>query len=157
LLDRCGTTEEVTPAGIPGAGDYKACLTGPVPWQNDSDAQAHPLWLQWRTPEGDHASLRVVDDVLAELLRHDEVIDARLEYCRSHMAGDGRVCSAKVAVRITPGPEPKLPDRLSVLCRITQSNVEWKWTHDLPEFQPIGLKVAWRERWLGRVKSTGVG
>lgn len=157
LVDHCGGSG-VVPPSIVGASDYQACLTGPMAWEADADAQTHPLWLQWHTAEAEHESLMVVDDVLAELLNHSDVVtEARLAYCRSRMMGDGRVCSAKLAIRVTPGPEDELPDRLSVLCRMTQANVEWKWTHERPEARSVGLKVAWRERWLGRVKSTGVG
>ena len=73
------------------------------------------------------------------------------------MVGDGRLCSAKVSVALVPIPADELPDRLMVLCRMTQANVGWKRSHEGKKSQPVSLKVAWRERWLGRVKSTGVG
>jgi hypothetical protein len=139
------------------AEDYQVCLTGPVPWQADESADDHPLWLQWRTSVSEHTSLTVIDDVIDELQRADIVSNAQLDYCRSRMTGDGRICSAKVSVRLSPGiGAEELPDKLSVLCRATQANVEWKRTHQGPATRSVGLKVAWRERWLGRVKSTGV-
>ncbi|TCM46705.1 hypothetical protein [Kribbella sp. VKM Ac-2568] len=155
LAALCGYSGE--PLTVPRAVDYQVCLTGPVPWQADTEYKAHPLWLQWHAPVSKHESLTVIDDVILELLRSDIVSDAQLDYCRSRMTGDGRICSAKVSVRLVSGiAEDDLPDKLSVLCRATQAEVEWKRTTQDPDGRSVGLKVAWRERWLGRVKSTGV-
>ncbi len=154
LAAACGRPSSLT---VPRAADYQMCLTGPVPWEADPEDKAHPLWLQWHAPLGSHNSLTVIDDVIAELLDSPIVTDAQLDYCRSRMTGDSRICSAKVSVRLTAGiSEDDLPDKLSVLCRATQANVEWKRTNQDPDRRSVGLKVAWRERWLGRVKSTGV-
>ena len=154
LAAACGRPSSLT---VPRAADYQMCLTGPVPWEADTEHKAHPLWLQWHAPLGSHNSLTVIDDVIAELLDSPIVTDAQLDYCRSRMTGDSRICSAKVSVRLTTGiSEDDLPDKLSVLCRATQANVEWKRTNQDPDRRSVGLKVAWRERWLGRVKSTGV-
>ncbi|TCN43986.1 hypothetical protein EV644_101879 [Kribbella orskensis] len=151
----CGESGEALT--VPRAIDYQVCLTGPVPWQADTEYKAHPLWLQWHAPVSKHEALTVIDDVILELLRSDIVSDAQLDYCRSRMTGDGRICSAKVSVRLVSGiAEDDLPDKLSVLCRATQAEVEWKRTTQDPDGRSVGLKVAWRERWLGRVRSTGV-
>jgi hypothetical protein len=156
LMAACGGPSQWS-LTVPRAIDYQVCLTGPVPWQTDTAYKAHPLWLQWHSAVGTHDSLTVIDDVIAELLRSEIVLDAQLDYCRSRMTGDRRVCSAKVSVQLATGiTEEELPDRLSVLCRATQANVEWKRTNQDPDRRSVGLKVAWRERWLGRVKSTGV-
>jgi hypothetical protein len=155
LAARCGAAGKEPDLGR--VVDYQVCLTGPVDWQADEGADDHPLWLQWRTSVSEHTSLTVIDDVIAELQRADIVRHAQLDYCRSRMTGDGRICSAKVSVRLSPGiTAEELPDKLSVLCRATEANVEWKRTHQGPDTRSVGLKVAWRERWLGRVKSTGI-
>ena len=149
--------KESVPAASVTPGYRHPRLTGPVPWQADTEYRAHPLWLQWHAPVSKHEALTVIDDVILELLRSDIVSDAQLDYCRSRMTGDGRICSAKVSVRLVSGiVEDDLPDKLSVLCRATQAEVEWKRTTQDPDGRSVGLKVAWRERWLGRVKSTGV-
>jgi hypothetical protein len=135
------------------AADYQACITGPFPWPGDDSRDDHPLWLQWQTPVGDNPSLtvihEVVDEVIRELAASPNVRTAELDYCRTRMAGDKRLHSAKVSVELVAGIPPEdLPDVLSVLCRSTQASVEWRLPH--------GLKLAWRERWLARIKSTGV-
>jgi len=155
LATRYGVTTDSV--DLPRAADYQICATGPFAWSADGAVESRPLWLQWETSVGEDTSLRVIDDVIDELLRAEIVEHAQLDYCRSRMTGNGRLCSAKVSVRLSSGIDSDdLPDRLSVLCRSTQANVEWNLMRRDPSAHTVRLKVAWRERWLGRVNSTGV-
>jgi predicted amino acid-binding ACT domain protein len=155
LASRYGVDMEST--DLPRAADYQMCSTGPFAWSADGAFENRPLWLRWESPVGEDTSLRVIDDVIEELLRAEIVEHAQLDYCRSRMTGNGRLCSAKVSVRLSADIDSDdLPDRLSVLCRSTQANVEWNLMRRDPTLHTVRLKVAWRERWLGRVNSTGV-
>ena len=155
LASRYGVNTESM--DVPRAADYQMCATGPFAWSADGDFEDRPLWLQWQSSASEDTSLRVIDDVLEELKRAEIVEHAQLDYCRSRMTGDGRLCSAKVSVRLSSEIDSDdLADRLSVLCRSTQANVEWNLMRRDPTVHTVRLKVAWRERWLGRVNSTGV-
>jgi hypothetical protein len=163
LASRCALrqTSVAQPVHPARAADYQACLTGPLHWPTDAACDDHPLWMQWETPAGDDkwSSVihEVIGEVIGELTSSPKVESAQLDYCRSRLTGDKWLHSAKVSVRlVTDIADDDLPDTLSVLCRATQAEVEWKMSRKDPTARSIRLKVAWRERWLARIRSTGV-
>lgn len=140
------------------ASDYQLCVTGPVSAPDLAAAPGRPLWLMWRKPVGrDVSSERLIKDVVARLLQDPAVEQVQLEYFRSRVIGDGRRMSAKLSVRMSPAiSESELRPVLSTLARSVQADVEWGLSGGDPAARSARLKVAWRERWLGRTGSSGV-
>lgn len=138
------------------ASDYGLCLTGPVPPR--AEAPARPLWLRWQKPTGkDVSSNRLIGDVIARLLEDDQVKQVRLDYFRSRVVGDSRRMTAKLSVRMAEGiSEPGLGPVLGTLARSTQADIEWALSGRAPAARSTRLMIAWRERWLGRIGSSGV-
>lgn len=144
--------------GETAATDYQVLSTGPVSPRIAASAE-HPLWLSWIIPLEHDAAKRppdVAQLVLAQLCEAaDRVAGGRIDYYRVRVLADGRVRGrAKVSVSLTEGiVRTHIPALLSELCAWAQREVVATLVRDHVPLRTIRLRLAWRERWLGRVST----
>ncbi|HEU5472014.1 MAG TPA: hypothetical protein VFV67_15285 [Actinophytocola sp.] len=158
LTRRQGVRERSRIASSP-ATDYQVLSTGPVrPGIADPDSGIeHPLWLSWTVPLEFDAAKRppdVAQLVLAQLCAASgQVTGGRVDYYRVRVLPDGRVRGrAKVSVTLAEDiTRSRIPEMLSELCPWAQREVVATLIRDRVPLRAIRLRVAWRERWLGRV------
>jgi hypothetical protein len=139
------------------AADYRVLSTGPVRPRIEETARDsdHPLWLSWGVPLERDPELRrdVVQLVLTQLLEAtDRVVGGRIYYYRARVQPSGRVTGrAKITVSLVPGiARGDVPSLLSELCPWAQREVAGLLVRDDVPLSTIRLRLAWRERWLGR-------
>ena len=144
--------------GETAATDYQVLSTGPVSPRIAASAE-HPLWLSWIIPLEHDAAKRppdVAQLVLAQLCEAtDRVAGGRIDYYRVRVLADGRVRGrAKVSVSLAEGiARTHVPALLSELCAWAQREVVATLVRDHVPLRTIRLRLAWRERWLGRVST----
>ncbi len=139
------------------AADYQVLSTGPVRPRiaesvRDTD---HPVWLSWGVPLERDPALRpdVAELVLAQLLEDGERVTAgRIDYYRVRVHPGGRVTGrAKLTLSLVAGTaRGDIPSLLSELCPWAQREVAARLVHDDVPLSAVRLRLAWRERWLGR-------
>jgi hypothetical protein len=146
--------------GDSAAADYRVLATGPVhPCIEESVKETdHPVWLSWGIPLEPDPALRpdVAELVLAQLKEATEsVTDGRIDYYRVRVQARGRVTGrAKITVSLRPGTaRGDVPSLLSELCPWAQREVAARLVRDDVPLSAIRLRLAWRERWLGRSSS----
>jgi len=146
--------------GASAAADYQVLRTGPVrPRIEESVRETdHPLWLSWGLPlELDPDKRPDVAGLVLSQLREatDRVTACRVDYYRGRVLPGGLVTGrAKLIVSLTPDIEPaEVPRRLSELCPWAQREVVSQLVDDKVPLNQIRLRLAWRERWLGRSSS----
>lgn len=163
LASDCGLTRRQavrarTQIGGSAATDYQVLSTGPVMPRIEPVVE-HPLWLSWVVPLEYDAAKRPPDVaalVVAQLCEAtDRVGGARIDYYRVRVLADGRVKGrAKISVTLLAGPaKAQIPDLLSELCPWAQREVIGTLVRDHVPLRAIQLRVAWRERWLGRAST----
>lgn len=143
------------------ATDYQVLSTGPVApgIAENATTVEHPLWLSWVVPLEHDAAKRPPDVaalVLAQLCdAGDRVSAGRIDYYRVRVLPDGRVKGrAKISVTLLPGTaKARIPAMLSELCPWAQREVIATLVRDHVPLRAIRLRVAWRERWLGRTST----
>lgn len=141
------------------ATDYQVLSTGPVAPRilGEGAPDEHPVWLSWVVPlERDAASRPpdVAQLALAQLCTAaDRVIGGRVDYYRVRLLPDGRLKGrAKISVSLVPSiARTCIPAKLSELCGWAQREVMATLVRDHVPQHSILLRLAWRERWLGRV------
>lgn len=139
------------------AADYQVLRTGPVRPRieqcvRDTD---HPVWLSWGIPlERDPARRLDVASLVVAQLREatDRVTGCRIDSYRGRvLPGDQLTARAKLTVSLRPGVEPEeIPKLLSELCPWAQREVVSRLVREDVPLNAIRLRLAWRERWLGR-------
>jgi len=146
--------------GDSAAADYHVLSTGPVhPRIEDSVRETdYPLWLSWGIPLEHDPALRpdVAELVLAQLKEATErVAGGQIDYYRVRVQPNGRVTGrAKITVSLVPGTASgDIPSLLSELCPWAQREVAARLVRDDVPLGAIRLRLAWRERWLGRSSS----
>jgi hypothetical protein len=162
----CGLTRRQgvrtrTQIGHSPATDYQVLSTGPVTpgIAAAADVVEHPLWLSWVIPLEYDAAKRPPDVaalVLAQLCEAvDRVSGARIDYYRVRVLPDGRVKGrAKISVALLADPaKARIPALLSELCPWAQREVVATLIRDHIPLRAIQLRLAWRERWLGRAST----
>jgi hypothetical protein len=162
----CGLTRrqevrERTRIGASAAADYQVLSTGPVAPRiaRPTDVIDHPLWLSWMIPlEADAASRPpdVAQLVLAQLCSATGwITGGTIDYYRVRALPDGRVKGrAKICVTLPEGTtRGKIPTLLSELCPWAQREVIATLVRDHVPLRAIRLRLAWRERWLGRANT----
>ncbi len=120
----------------------------------------HPLWLSWVVPLESDAAKRPPDvaalvlDQLCEAA--DRVSGARIDYYRVRVLPDGRLRGrAKISVTLAGNvARTGVPAILSDLCPWAQREVVATLVRDQVPLRAIRLRLAWRERWLGRASGT---
>jgi hypothetical protein len=162
LASSCGLTRrqgvrERSTIGDSAAADYRVLATGPVrPRIEESVKETdHPVWLSWGIPLEPDPALRpdVAELVLAQLREAtDRVTDGQIDYYRVHVGAGGRLTGrAKITVSLVPGVHRgDVPSLLSELCPWAQREVAARLVRDDVPLSAIRLRIAWRERWLGR-------
>jgi hypothetical protein len=163
LASDCGLTRRQgvrarTQISVSSATDYQVLSTGPVTPAITvaADAVEHPLWLSWAVPLESDAAKRPPDVaalVMAQLCEAgDRVAGARIDYYRVRVLADGRVKGrAKISVALLEEPaKSRIPTLLSELCPWAQREVIATLVRDHIPLRAIQLRLAWRERWLGR-------
>jgi hypothetical protein len=159
----CGLTRRQdirsrTRIGETAAMDYQTLSTGPVAPRimAASAVTEHPLWLSWVVPIEDDVDKRPPDVaglVLAQLREAgDQVRSARIDFYRVRVLPDGRVKGrAKISIALLDGTvKARIPTALSELCPWAQREVIATLVRDQVPLRAIRLRLAWRERWLGR-------
>jgi hypothetical protein len=163
LASDCGLTRRQavrarTQIGSTAASDYQVLSTGPVT-PLIKPVVEHPLWLSWVVPLEYDAAKRPPDVaalVLAQLCEAaDQVGGARIDYYRVRVLPDGRVKGrAKLTVTLLADPaQARIPTLLSELCPWAQREVVATLIRDHIPLRAIQLRLAWRERWLGRAST----
>lgn len=160
----CGLTRQKgvrqrTRIGQTAATDYQVLNTGPVAPRiaGAGGPDEHPVWLSWVVPLERDAAARppdVAQLALAQLLAAaDRVTGGRIDYYRVRVLPDGRVKGrAKISVSLIPSiARSAIPAKLSELCAWAQREVMATLVRDHVPQRSILLRLAWRERWLGRV------
>jgi predicted amino acid-binding ACT domain protein len=136
------------------ATDYRVLRTGPMRPPIKEATLDHPLWLSWGMPLSDTLRrLDVAELVVEQLLEAaDRVATARIDYYRARVLPDGHVVGrAKIAVSLVDGvAEADIPGLLSELCPWAQRESVARLLGDELPLGAIRLRLAWRERWLGR-------
>jgi hypothetical protein len=158
LTRRQGVRERRSRIADTAATDYQVLSTGPVRpgIARSADEAEHPLWLSWTIPLEYDAAKRppdVAQLVLAQLREAaDRVSGGRIDYYRVRVQPDGRVRGrAKITVALVDGvPRTRVPALLSELCPWAQREVIATLVRDHVPLRSIRLRLAWRERWLGR-------
>jgi hypothetical protein len=166
VASECGLTRrqgvrERSRIGETPATDYQVLSTGPVaPHITESaGATEHPVWLSWTIPLELDAAKRppdVAQLVLAQLSEaNDRITGGRIDYYRVRVLPDGRVRGrAKICVTLAEGvARVRVPEMLSELCPWAQREVVATLIRDHVPLRTIQLRLAWRERWLGRVST----
>jgi hypothetical protein len=162
LTRRQGVRDRHTRIAESPATDYQVLSTGPVEPRIvpvPSEAAEHPLWLSWVMPLEYDAAKRppdVAQLVLAQLCdAADRISGARIDYYRVRVLPDGRVKGrAKICVTLPEGlSKTGIPPMLSELCPWAQREVIATLVRDHIPLRAIRLRLAWRERWLGRSNS----
>jgi hypothetical protein len=143
--------------GDSAAADYHALTTGPVHPRIENSVREtdHPLWLSWGIPLEPDAALRpdVAELVLAQLKEAtDRVTGGQIDYYRVRVLASGRVTGrAKITVSLAGGiARGDIPSLLSELCPWAQREVAARLVRDDVPLSAVRLRLAWRERWLGR-------
>ncbi|MGH3880873.1 MAG: hypothetical protein ACRDSK_27945, partial [Actinophytocola sp.] len=146
--------------GDSAAADYHVLSTGPVHPRIEGSVREtdHPLWLSWGIPLEQDPALRpdVAELVLAQLKEATaKVAGGQIDYYRVRVQPNGRVTGrAKITVSLVPGTaRGDIPSLLSELCPWAQREVAARLVRDDVPLGAIRLRVAWRERWLGRSSS----
>lgn len=163
LASDCGLTRRQgvrgrTQIGSTAAIDYQVLSTGPVAPRIAAVVE-HPLWLSWVVPLESDAAKRPPDVaalVLAQLCEAtDRVTGGRIDYYRVRVRPDGRVKGrAKISVTLLADPaKAQIPALLSELCPWAQREVVATLVRDHIPLRAIQLRLAWRERWLGRAST----
>lgn len=161
LARDCGLTRrqeasKPVPIGRTAATDYQVLSTGPVA-PRIAGADEYPVWLSWAIPLEPDAAARppdVAQLALAQLCAADDrVTGGRIDYYRVRVTPDGRVKGrAKIVVSLVPSiARTSIPGKLSELCGWAQREVMATLVRDHVPQRSILLRLAWRERWLGRV------
>lgn len=162
LASSCGLTRrqgvrERSTIGDSAAADYRVLATGPVRPRIEESVKAtnHPVWLSWGIPLEADPALRpdVAELVLAQLKEAaDRVTAGRIDYYRVRVGAAGRLTGrAKITVSLVPGiHRGDVPSLLSELCPWAQREVAARLVRDDVPLSAIRLRLAWRERWLGR-------
>ncbi len=162
LASACGLTrrQEVRARSMishSAAADYRVLATGPVSPRIEESVKEtdHPVWLSWGIPLETDPALRpdVAELVLAQLKEaSDRVTGGQIDYYRVHVQARGRVTGhAKITVSLRPGTVLRdVPSLLSELCPWAQREVAARLVRDEVPLSAIRLRLAWRERWLGR-------
>jgi hypothetical protein len=161
LTRRQGVRERRSRIGETAATDYQVLSTGPVTPRISQSAEVaeHPLWLSWMIPLEDDAAKRPPDvaQLVLNQLREaaDRLTGGRIDYYRVRVLADGRVRGrAKISVTLTENvPRARIPALLSELCPWAQREVVATLVRDHVPLRSIRLRLAWRERWLGRVST----
>lgn len=158
----CGLTRrkgvrERTRIADTAATDYQVLSTGPVAPRiiPEEPVVEHPLWLSWAMPLEYDAAKRppdVAQLVLAQLCEAaDRIGGGRIDYYRVRVLPNGRVKGrAKICVALLDDTKANIPSMLSELCPWAQREVIATLVRDHVPLRSIGLRLAWRERWLGR-------
>jgi hypothetical protein len=155
LTRRQGVRDRRSRIGDTAATDYQVLSTGPVSPRITPVAE-HPLWLSWVVPLELDAAKRppdVAQLVLAQLCEAgDRVASGRIDYYRVRVLPDGRIKGrAKISVSLLDGTtNAQIPGMLSELCPWAQREVIATLVRDHVPLRSIRLRLAWRERWLGR-------
>jgi hypothetical protein len=155
LTRRQGVLERRSHIGETPAIDYQVLSTGPVA-PRITPVVEHPLWLSWVVPLEHDAAKRppdVAQLVLAQLCEAgDRVSGGRIDYYRVRVLPDGRIRGrAKISVSLLDGTsKARIPAMLSELCPWAQREVIATLIRDHVPLRSIRLRLAWRERWLGR-------
>jgi hypothetical protein len=157
-LTRRRDTQAVSSIAGSPATDYYVLSTSPVRARiTDANTPSdRPLWLSWGIPvDEDDPDLRppdVAQLVLAKLLEEELVTAAQLDYYRVRIAPDGRLRGrAKITVSLVDGvTRPEVPRALSTLCPHAQREAAADLVRRGLPVNAIRLRLAWRERWLGR-------
>lgn len=143
--------------GDSAAADYQVLATGPVRPRIESSVREtdHPVWLSWGIPLEPDPALRpdVAELVLAQLRdADDKVVGGQIDYYRVRVAPGGRVTGrAKITVSLVEGvSRGDVPSMLSELCPWAQREVAARLVREDVPLSTIRLRLAWRERWLGR-------
>lgn len=150
------TREHHAKPGEEEAAGYQVLCTGAIPLAEDVEPVHRPLWLSWEVPAG-------AGDVPAtamELLGADDrVVSVRLDYLRVRALPGGRQRGrAKIAVALAdhldkPEDRTRVPPALSSLCPWAQREVAARLVAaDVPS-RAISIRLAWRERWIGRTSA----
>lgn len=163
VASACGLTRKQavrgrSTVGHSAATDYQVLITGPVTPQIEESARGvdHPLWLSWSMPLEPDVARRppdVAELVLSQLCEaRDRVTGGRIDYYRARVLPDGRVKGlAKITVSLVDGiARGDIPLLLSELCPWAQREVVATLVRDEVPLRAIRLRLAWRERWLGR-------
>jgi hypothetical protein len=135
------------------AAGYQVLLTGPIPLREDVEPEHRPLWLSWEVPAG---AGDVPAAAMALLGADERVVSVRLDYLRVRALPGGRQRGrAKIAIALAdhldkPEDRTQVPPALSSLCPWAQREVAAKLVAaDVPS-RAISIRLAWRERWIGR-------
>jgi hypothetical protein len=142
------------------AADYHVLSTGPVRPRIEGSVREtdHPVWLSWGIPLEQDPALRpdVAGLVLDQLLEDaDRVAGGQIDYYRARVLPGGRIIGrAKITVSLVGGiSRGDIPSLLSGLCLWAQREVAARLVRDDVPLSAIRLRLAWRERWLGRSSS----
>jgi hypothetical protein len=143
--------------GDSAAADYRVLTTGPVrPRIEDAVRESdYPVWLSWEIPLEPDPALRpdVAELILAQLKeRAGPVTGGQIDYYRVQVAPGGRVTGrAKITISLVGGIARRdVPSLLSELCPLAEREVAARLVRDDLPRSAIRVRLAWRERWLGR-------
>jgi hypothetical protein len=143
--------------GDSAAADYQVLSTGPVRPRIEASVHEtdHPVWLSWGIPLETDPALRpdVAELVLAQLKDAvDRVTGGQIDYYRVRVQPGGRVTGrAKITISLVDGvSRGDVPSLLSELCPWAQREVAARLVREDVPLSAIRLRLAWRERWLGR-------
>jgi hypothetical protein len=159
LTTRQHVRDKTKKAGEEAAG-YQLLTTGPVPLHVDQSVRVYrPLWLSWELPLDPHDRKPLPDVAqltLAKLAEDQRVMDVRLDYLRVRALPNGRLKGrAKISVALDEGLDRAddrtgVPPVLSDLCPWAQREVISKLTGTDMAARAVTVRLAWRERWIGR-------
>jgi hypothetical protein len=139
------------------AADYRVLSTGPVRPRIEEAVREtdYPVWLSWEIPLEPDPALRpdVAELILARLKeRAGPVTGGQIDYYRVQVAPGGRVTGrAKITISLVGGIARRdVPSLLSELCPLAEREVAARLVRDDLPRSAIRVRLAWRERWLGR-------
>jgi hypothetical protein len=137
------------------AADYRVLRTGPMHPEHPTTRE-YPVWVSWALPIQGRKLPDVAELVVSQLRSAtDRVTDAHIDYYRARVLPAGHVAGrAKISVSLVDGvTAATIPALLSELCPWAQREAVARLLTDELPLSAIRLRVAWRERWLGRTTS----
>lgn len=139
---------------LTAAMDYQVLNSGPVTLTVPPvDTIEYPIWMSWELPEGLSEACDPTFLVLSQLNSRSDVVQAAgLDYYRSRVIPSGRTRGrAKLSVHLVGLREDRIvPELLGDLCVRGQTEAVGALLKAGVPQPEIRLRVAWRERWLGR-------
>jgi hypothetical protein len=133
------------------AADYRVLRTGPM-HPSQPEGREYPVWVSWGLPVRGRKSPDVAELVVSQLRSADDrVVDAHIDYYRARVLPAGYVTGrAKISVILVDDASAAVPGLLSELCPWVQREAVTRLLSDELPLSAVRVRVAWRERWLGR-------